>query len=304
MEYHPFDIYRDIIPDFPEFEKSLFSPLPVHLRMNSLKSDPIQVVRRLKEEGVRLQRVHQVYDSFYISPDLASPGNLLEYFLGFIHPQAFTSCLASIVLGPMPESYVLDMCASPGGKTSHMAQMMNNTGLIVANELYLTRHIPLAHTLSRLGVVNVVLTGYQAQEFPLTQRFDYILADVPCSGEGRVRRVHKDWKYSNKNIPIRPRLREIQKKIILRGYDLLKDDGEMLYSTCSYNPDENEAVVHFLLENRDAVLLPIHMELDHEPGITQWGGRAYDKQLEQAARFYPHQIDSVGFFMARIGKRR
>jgi NOL1/NOP2/sun family putative RNA methylase len=304
MEYPLFEQYSDIIPDFPGFQKSLFYPFPIHLRINALKSDPILLVNRLKDEGVRLQRVLNGNDTLYVSPDTSSPGNLLEYFLGFIHPQALTSCLASLVLGPRPESYVLDMCASPGGKTSHMAQLMNNTGLIVANELYPTRHIPLAHTLSRLGVVNGILTGYQAQEFPLTQRFDFILADVPCSGEGRVRLIHEDRKYGYQTNPIRLRLLEVQKKIILRGYDLLKDEGEMLYSTCSYNPEENETVVHYLLENRDAVLRPVQTELGHAPGITQWGDRIYDKQLEQAARFYPHQTDSVGFFMARIGKRR
>ena len=139
MDYPLFEQYRDIIPNFPDFQKSLFRPFPVHLRVNSLKSDPIHLVNRLKDEGIRLQRVLKRCDTLFVSPNTSSPGNLLEYFLGSIHPQALTSCLASIVLGPRPESYVLDMCASPGGKTSHMAQLMNNTGLIVANELYPVR---------------------------------------------------------------------------------------------------------------------------------------------------------------------
>ena len=78
----------------------------------------------------------------------------------------------------------------------------------------------------------------------------------------------------------------------------------MVYATCTYNPEENESVVHFLLENRDAELLPIDVDFHYEPGLTQWRDDIYDKQLELAARFYPHQIDSVGFFMARIGRRR
>ncbi|MBW2609611.1 MAG: RsmB/NOP family class I SAM-dependent RNA methyltransferase [Deltaproteobacteria bacterium] len=277
--------------------------MPVRLRVNGLKIEPELLVQMLKEKGIHLKRVTDRRDEiFFEAPDLRSPGNLLEYFIGYIHPQALTSCLASIALSPKPGSHVLDMCASPGGKTSHMAQLMNNSGLIVANELYPNRHIPLENTLSRLGVLNSVLTSYQAQEFPLKQRFDYILADVPCSGEGRVRKTRESPEHNRGHI--RQKLLDLQKKIIIRGYDLLDDHGKMVYATCTYNPDENESVVHFLLGNRNAELLPINLGFHYEPGLTKWRGMTYDKQLKKAARFYPHQIDSVGFFMARIGRRR
>jgi NOL1/NOP2/sun family putative RNA methylase len=304
MQNEVFEQYSDIIPDFADFKESLLRPLPIHFRVNRLKTEPEPLICTLRQRGIEIQKVHAMYDLFFHMTDVKSLGNLLEYFLGYIHPQALTSCLATIVLTPGPNSYVLDMCASPGGKTSHLAQLMNNTGLIIANELYPARHIPLAHTLSRLGVLNTVLTGYQAQEFPRTQRFEYILADVPCSGEGRVRFANNGPTLKHKKIHGRSRLLEMQKRIILRGYDLLKDSGEMLYSTCTYNPEENESIVHYLLENRDGELLPIDVGMHHEPGITRWRNRQYDKQIEQSARFYPHQIDSVGFFMARIGKKR
>jgi 16S rRNA C967 or C1407 C5-methylase (RsmB/RsmF family) len=77
----------------------------------------------------------------------------------------------------------------------------------------------------------------------------------------------------------------------------------MVYSTCTYNPEENEGVVDFLLKNRDAELLPVESMFSFEPGLLSWETEAYDKQLQRAARFYPHQLDSVGFFMARIGRR-
>ncbi|MBN1850705.1 MAG: RsmB/NOP family class I SAM-dependent RNA methyltransferase [Deltaproteobacteria bacterium] len=303
MPFFPFEQYREIIPDFSLFTDCLLQPFPVHLRINRLKTEPDGVVPMLREQGIDIERVHENHDLFYHARDLHSPGNLLEYFLGHIHPQALTSCLASVALSPRAGSYVLDMCASPGGKASHMAQLMSNTGLIIANELYPTRHIPLAHTISRLGVLNCVLTGYQAQEFPLSQRFDYILSDVPCSGEGRVRLVDGVHSYYSQKSVVRPRLLEMQKKIILRGFDLLKENGVMLYSTCTFNPDENEAVVHFLLENRDADLFPIDVGFHYESGITQWKGDSYDKRIERTARFYPHRINSVGFFMAGIRRR-
>jgi 16S rRNA C967 or C1407 C5-methylase (RsmB/RsmF family) len=182
-----------------------------------------------------------------------------------------------------------------------MADLMENTGFMVCNDLFANRHVSLGHTLSRLGVQNSVVTGYQAQEFPLRQQFDYILADVPCSCEGRFRITPNDTQYrENRRKALLP---DIQKKILLRGFDLLKTDGEMLYATCTYNPAENESVVNFLLEERDAELLPIHLGIAFEPGLSEWNSEIYDKRLKRTARFYPHHVDSVGFFMARIGQR-
>jgi NOL1/NOP2/sun family putative RNA methylase len=296
-----FYCYHEIIPKFSDFQESLNNPFPTYLRINPLKVGTDSVVESLKRKGVHLKKACDKYDTLYCAPCLNYPGNLIEYFLGHIHPQALTSCLASMALCPRKNSYVLDMCAAPGGKTSHLAQLINNTGLIVANELYPSRHIPLGHTLDRLGVLNTVITSYQAQEFPLKQRFDYILADVPCSGEGRFRRIKKSSTY--RETGGKAKLPDLQKKIILRGFDLLKENGQMVYATCTYNPEENESVVNYLLQNRHAQVLPLDVGFDFEAGILKWRDEKYDNQLKKAARFYPHCINSVGFFMARIGKR-
>jgi len=297
-----FEAYSEIIPEFSLFQESLQRPIPTHIRINCLLIEPVSLIHLLEEKGIQPIQSSQRYDNLFFAPGLASPGNLLEYFLGYIHPQALTSAIASIALAPRENSYLLDMCAAPGGKSAHCAQIMNNTGLIVSNDLYVNRHISLGHTLSRLGVMNAVVTGYQAQEFPLKQRFDYVLADVPCSCEGNFRKTRDTSSYrENKG---KENLPDLQKKIILRGFDLLQENGQMLYATCTYNPEENESVVDLLLKERDAELLPIDAGFDFEPGITEWKDKRYDKRLKNAVRFYPHRLDSVGFFMARIGRRR
>jgi len=297
-----FEAYSEIIPEFSLFQESLQRPIPTHIRINCLLIEPVSLIHLLEEKGIQPIQSSQRYDNLFFAPGLASPGNLLEYFLGYIHPQALTSAIASIALAPRENSYLLDMCAAPGGKSAHCAQIMNNTGLIVSNDLYVNRHISLGHTLSRLGVMNAVATGYQAQEFPLKQRFDYVLADVPCSCEGNFRKTRDTSSYrENKG---KENLPDLQKKIILRGFDLLQENGQMLYATCTYNPEENESVVDLLLKERDAELLPIDAGFDFEPGITEWKDKRYDKRLKNAVRFYPHRLDSVGFFMARIGRRR
>jgi NOL1/NOP2/sun family putative RNA methylase len=296
-----FDRYREIIPDFSSFQESLRQSLPVHLRVNRLKIEPQRLEETLKAKGVHLQRVSNKYDTLFQAPDLERPGKLIEYFLGYVHTQALTSCLACIALCPRPGSYLLDMCASPGGKTSHLAQLMENTGLIIANEPYPNRHVILSHTLSRMGVLNTVAVAYRAEVFPLKQRFDYVLADVPCSGEGTFRMTSKRSKYIEREG--KARLPELQKRILLRAFDLLKENGQLIYSTCTYNPDENESVVDFLLHNRDAELLSVDLDVQHEPGLREWGKAGYDREIQRAARFYPHQLNSVGFFMARVGRR-
>ncbi len=295
-----FESYRSIIPDFDLFQESLYRPIPVHLRVNTLKADIPKTVGLLRRNNIILKNSIKDDPTLYIAPGLTQPGNLIEYFLGYIHPQALTSCLASVVLGPSKGAYVLDMCAAPGGKTSHLSQIMNNTGLIVANELYSKRHKPLGHTLARLGVANCVITAYQAQEFPMRHRFDYILADVPCSGEGTFRKLRGTHRYVETKQKLK--LPDLQRRIIIRAFDLLRPGGVLLYSTCTYNPDENEGVVSYLLENRDAILLPIRLNIPFDNGITEWRGKVFDERLKRAARFYPHRSNSVGFFMAKIAK--
>ncbi|MFO7985777.1 MAG: RsmB/NOP family class I SAM-dependent RNA methyltransferase [Desulfatiglandaceae bacterium] len=295
-----FEQYHAIIPDFSRFQQSLHNPLPVHLRVNRLLITPQRLKEYLAKKDVHVKQVLSPHDTLYVAPGLESPGNLLEYYLGYIHPQALTSALAAIALSPEPGAYLLDMCAAPGGKSAHCAELMNNTGLVVANDLYAMRHMALGHTLSRLGVLNAVMTAYQAQQFPLRQRFDYVLADVPCSGEGRFRKTRADAQFREHKGGVK--LTDLQRRIILRGFDLLKPGGEMLYSTCTYNPDENESVVHYLLQKRPATLCPIQVTADVEPGILKWRDQRYDQRLSRAERFYPHRIDSVGFFMARIIK--
>lgn len=296
-----FDEYMDFIPDYCLFGVAVNRPVPVHVRVNRLKARAEAVIESMRSRGIKMVSVSDRFRFFFQLEDVPHPGNLPEYHLGYIHPQALTSCLAALVLDPFPGSRVLDMCAAPGGKTAHISELMQNTGLVVANELVPARQSPLGHTLTRLGVLNAVVTGYQAQEFPLRNRFDFILADVPCSGEGGFRA----GKHHKKPVSKRGRvnLPDLQKRIIIRGFDMLTDHGVMVYSTCTYNPDENEAVVQYLLEQRDADLLPIQTGFEQDPGLLSWKTECYDSRLTAAARFYPHRVDSVGFFMARIRRR-
>lgn len=292
--------YREIIPAYPAFEEALRRPLPVHVRANGLLIPTGHLVSLLALRGIALQPSHPVHEDLFTLPGDIQPGTLPEYALGFLHTQALSSCLAATILRPREGERVLDMCAAPGGKTAHLARFMNNRGVLVANEVNPRRRPALGNTLDRLGVLNAVMTGYPAQEFPLRQRFDKILVDVPCSGEG----VYRGFKTPYRVFPAHAygRLLALQRRIVLRAFDLLTPGGELLYATCTYAPAENEGVLHVLLSERDATLLPVRPSVPCAPGIGTWEKETYDARVHGAVRLYPHLGDSIGFFMARVGR--
>ncbi len=292
-----FSTYAKIIPDFAAFCRKLSDPLPVHLRINTLKGSATEVRLRLEKSGVFLVPEESVAMVFR-ADNVAQPGYLLEFSLGHLHAQALSSVLAGLVLAPRTGDLVLDLCAAPGSKTSLLAQLMRNRGLIVANDRSAKRLIPLHANLKRLGVTNTVTVRYPGQHFPKRYAFDRVLVDVPCSAEGTLRTGAN----GTLRQPAQPgkKLPGLQGDLLLRGFDLLKPGGSLVYSTCTYNPDENESVIQFLLENRPAKVQPITLEVPHSPGLNQWKETTYASSIKQCWRIYPHQLDTVGFFLAKV----
>ncbi len=294
-----FSRYAEIIPDFLAFCMKLSEPQPIHLRINTLKATVTETRLRLERSGVRLVPEKSVEIAFR-AENITQPGHLLEFSLGHVHSQALSSVLAGLVLEPKPCDVVLDLCASPGSKTTLLAQLMDNSGIIVANDKNTNRLIPLQSNLKRLGVSNTITVRYPGQHFPKRLAFDRILADVPCSAEGLLRAgengILRHAPQLGKELP------GLQRDLLIRAFDLLKPGGSLVYSTCTYNPDENESVVQFLLENRPARVQPIELELPHSSGLGQWKEKTYDPSIKQCWRVYPHQLDTVGFFLARVGR--
>lgn len=291
--------FSQIIPNFVAFCRKLSDPLPVHLRMNTLRAPVRQTRLRLEEQGVLLVKESPL-DFVYRAVNIGQPGHLLEFSLGLLHSQALSSVLAAFALGPEPDETVLDLCAAPGSKTSLLAQLMQNKGIIVANDRNPDRLIPLKANLKRLGVTNTVITRYPGQTFPKRFFFDRVLVDVPCSAEGTLRAGPSGT--LRLSTPASQKLTRLQRYLLLMAFDLLKVGGTLVYSTCTYSPDENESAVQFLLDTRPAEIQPIAMDLPHSPGLQQWKETSYDPSIKYCWRIYPQQIDTVGFFMARVNK--
>ncbi len=288
----------DIVPDFEGFKAIQCLPLFNSARINTLKTTRDDILERLEAEAV-------AYQTFGWYPlglrlDVDSPGKLRENLLGHIHIQEEVSMVPPLVLDPQPGEQVLDLCASPGSKTTQISQMMKNRGLIVANEPSLARIAPLRSNCERLGVLNVAITRYDGRRFP-RGAFDRVLVDAPCSSEGRERRGPGTLAKSSRKRSIG--LQTLQIGLLKNAVRLAKPGGTVIYSTCTYAPEENEMVVETVLD--EARLEQISIPgLKECPGITAWNDESLNDNLKKCVRYYPHLNDTGGFFVAKLIKNQ
>jgi len=217
--------------------------------------------------------------------------------------QAASSFLPVIALSPQPNERVLDMASAPGGKTTHMAALMQNTGVIFANDANKARTKSLTANVHRLGCKNVVVCSYDGREFPKVMGgFDRVLLDAPCSGTGVI---SKDSSVKiNKSDRDFILLSHLQKQLILCAIDSIspesKTGGYFVYSTCSVTVEENEAVVDYALKKRPHVKLVDTGLSFGRPGFTQYRGKTFHPSLSLTRRFYPHVHNMDGFYVAKF----
>lgn len=295
-----FERYRGIIPDYEGFLDALRQPLPVSIRVNTLKIGVGAFRRLMAERGYHLTPVQGIEEAFLLH-DVEAPGSTLEYFLGYYHIQGFTSMLPAKILDPQPGEVVLDLCAAPGGKATYLAQLMQNRGLVVANDVKMDRISILRSHIDRLGTTSVLVCRYAGQTFPTRMTFHRVLLDPPCSAEGTYR-VGPRPPLSEDRKVIR-RLSGLQRVLLHRALDVLQPHGTLVYSTCTYAPEENEAVIDEVVKHGRVELLPIPIPIPHSPGLLSWGGETFHSDLIKAVRIYPHQVNSWGFFIAHLRQR-
>jgi len=290
-----FPRYRKRIPDWDRFEAACRRPLSAVIRTNLLRTDAHTLAGRLTRRGVDARPLD--WDETLFSVD-RPVGRTLEHWLGLFYIQEANQTVPVGVLGPRPGETVLDMCAAPGGKTSHIAALMENRGSIVANEPNGKRVQSLLANVNRMGALGVTITEYRGESFPRGAGFDRVLLDAPCSAEGTVRKERRLWSGATQGSI--KRLSRLQERLITAAYDVLRPEGTLVYSTCTFAPEENEAVVAHLLKVRDARVAAVSLPFPCSQGWTQWDDVAWPSELAQCVRLYPHQLDSAGGFLARI----
>jgi NOL1/NOP2/sun family putative RNA methylase len=295
--------YSIIVDDEEAFYESLNAFLSRCFRVNTIKAKKETVLRKFMEYGIAFEAVEWNPNAFLV--DDVSANKTIEHFLGHIYIQEAISMLPVMLLPKealAPKALILDACAAPGSKTTQIAALMENRGAIVANDSDFGRIKALNFNLEKLGVTNTIITNYDFRFFPASTSFDCVLLDAPCSGEGTIRKnydVLKRWSEGG----IR-KLSRLQKDLIVKAYSLLKPGGTMIYSTCTFAPEENEEVVQHLLDNaKDATLAEVKVDgLKTDPGLPHWGEKEFSSELGKCIRVWPHHNDTGGFFVAKVMK--
>lgn len=279
---------------------------PVVIRTNTLRTHRRDLATSLINRGVTLEPVGkwskiglQVFESAV--PLGATP----EYLAGHYILQAASSFLPVMALAPQENERVLDMAAAPGGKTTHIAALMKNTGVIFANDSNKSRAKGLIGNIHRLGAKNTIVCNYDAREFPKVMGgFDRVLLDAPCSGTGVIAKdASVKTNKTEKDFLMLPHL---QKQLLLAAIDSVdhasKTGGYIVYSTCSVTVEENEQVVQYALSKRPNVKLVETGLVFGKEGFTAYMGKSFDKSMKMTRRYYPHAYNVDGFFVSKFKK--
>ena len=288
--------YAAIVDDSQAFVDIARQPLPVCLWCNPFKSTPAALERYLGELGIVPKPVDWLPGAYEVL-QWQSPGNTLAFTAGWYYVQEAIAMAAVVALDPQPRDCILDMCAAPGGKTAQIATRLGDAGVVIANEIHAMRLPSLSATVSRLGLTPVVTMQADGRSlaFP-PQTFDRVLVDAPCSGEGNLRRRRPSpWRENHGH-----RIANAQKKLLRRALDLVKPGGTVVYSTCTFAPEENEAVLDAVMGDRAVVESFDITGLRGQPGLTNWQGQSYRADIAQARRYWPHQNNTGGFFVAKL----
>lgn len=300
---------RRIVPEthFAACWASFARPMATAFRVNRLKANVDAVDAELARAGFSLRPLSWKADAFSIPDEqrraLTESAAFAE---GRLYIQNPSSMIPPIALDPQPGEEVLDLAAAPGGKTLHMAEMMNNRGRIGAVEAVRKRFFRLRDNLQRGGaeIVQTYLKDGASVWRQCPERFDRVLLDAPCSGEGLFQLANpQSFAYwSEKKIAEMARK---QRRLLYSAIQSLKPGGALVYSTCTFAPEENEMVVQHALEQFGSALEVADIEVDinaMQPGLTAWQKAVFDTSLQRARRIVPDGV-MEGFFICKLQKK-
>ena len=269
------------------------------IRVNTIKIKTTELKERLEKKGFILKQISWFKDAFFVEGN-KSLGKTIEHFLGYFFVQDASSLLPPLVLDPKPGEIILDLCAAPGAKTTQMAQMMKNRGIIFANEPKIKRASILKGNLQRCGVVNTIVTNFDGRLFWKTNlKFKKILIDAPCSGSGTF--ISNPSIFSQLKEGLIKKLSHLQKTILASALKCLDKDGIIVYSTCSLDPRENEEIIDWAIQEFKLKIQDIKIEgINLHPGILEYDSKKFSPEILKCKRIYPFDYQTEGFFVCKL----
>lgn len=274
---------------------------PVTIRTNTLKTRRKELAQELINLGVNVDPIEWTKEGLIVYDSPVPIGATASYLAGHYILQGAGSLLPVMALQPKINERILDLSAAPGGKTTHIAQLMKNTGVIFANDISKERCRAVSANCHRLGVINTVISHKDGRTFPNTlKNFDRVLLDAPCTGTGVA--IKDPSVKANKDIKDIKRCSHLQKELLLAAIDCCKVEGVIVYSTCSILVEENEAVLDYALKKRKVKLVDTGLEFGRA-GFKNFCGHHFHPTMTNSRRFYPHTHNTDGFFVAKLEKK-
>lgn len=276
-------------------------PLIPSIRVNTLKISAKDLKNRLEDKGFELKLIPWLSYGFNVLKESNKLGSSHEFMQGYYYIQNIASMISAIILNPKFNETVIDMCAAPGGKATHLAQLMENKGNLILIERNKNRIPALEINLRRMGIINSIVINMDAINLPkLNIKADKILLDAPCTGEGLIRQ--DSLRKKSKKMSDIEKMASIQRKLLKSGLNSLKNEGKLLYCTCSIAPEENELVVDEILREFDKFTVS-KISLDYGvEGLNKVFGIDLREDLTLSKRLYPHIHDTIGFYFCLIKK--
>lgn len=285
--------------EFKEYVKCFEEPRHYGLRVNTAK---ISVEEFLKIAPWPLEPVPWIRNGFYYDGETYQPAKHPYYFAGLYYLQEPSAMTPADRLPVTPGERVLDVCAAPGGKATELGAKLEGTGVLAANDLSSSRAKGLLKNLELFGIGNVlVLSEEPGKLVPhFKGYFDKILIDAPCSGEGmfrKDRRMIRAWEEHGPDY-----FSKIQRSIITQAAEMLREGGMLLYSTCTFSPEENEQTIEYLLKSYPQFeVCEMEWYEGFNPGMPE-ASLSGDKRLEKTVRIFPHRMRGEGHFLALLRK--
>ncbi|TKJ26775.1 MAG: SAM-dependent tRNA/rRNA cytosine-C5 methylase [Promethearchaeota archaeon Loki_b31] len=276
-------------------------PLIPSIRVNTLKTSVLELKKRIEKKGNELKPIEWVPYGFKIVKVSSNLGSSHEFLQGYYYLQNIASMLSAIILDPKPNDIVIDMCAAPGSKSTHLAQLMENEGTLILIEKNLNRIPALEVNLRRMGIINSIVLNMDAINLSnMNVKGDKILLDAPCTGEGLIRQDPSRKK--SKKMKDIEKMSSIQKRLLTTGLKALNSGGMLLYCTCSIAPEENELVVDEVLNKSNNFKIVEISKNYGVKGLTNVFGVNLLEDLMFSQRLYPHLHNTIGFYFCLIKK--